>query len=156
MLLEDNTNLGMKDGHFLWGALQLSLILILFLLVKVRMSVGVGLTANAQIFAADDHLQETFQILHLTLEESLRTCWDARWPDWTDLLKEVVSHYRAFIITITANTRNERLLISFLEAQMLVLSPESADRFLKVSSVVLFCYKETETQKVLSTLSNIE
>lgn len=78
MLLEDNTNLGMKDGHFLWGGLQLSLVLILFLLVKVRMSVGVGLTANAQIFAADDHLQETFQILHFTLEESLRTCWDAR------------------------------------------------------------------------------
>jgi len=40
MLLEDNVNLGIKEGHFLWGALQLSLILILLVLIRrVRMSV---------------------------------------------------------------------------------------------------------------------
>lgn len=60
MLLGDNTNLGIKEGRFLWGALQLSLILMLLLLVKrARMSVGVGLMVSAQIFAGDDYLQQT-------------------------------------------------------------------------------------------------
>lgn len=44
MLWEDNTNLSIKEGHFLWGSVQLSLILVLLLLVwSVRISVGVGL-----------------------------------------------------------------------------------------------------------------
>jgi len=62
-------------------------------------------------------------------------------------------------------------LISFSEAQMLIFSLEpwisptkvmdmpnfgSANHFLKVSSVFLFCYTEVETLKSLSILSNSE
>lgn len=60
MLCEDKTKLGIKEGHFLWNAVQFSLLLVRLLLVSsVRVSVGLGLMVSVQIFASDDYLQQT-------------------------------------------------------------------------------------------------
>lgn len=170
ILWEAKTKLGIKEGHSLCGAVQLSLILVLLLLVwSVRLSVELGLMVSVQIFADDDYLHQTTCILHLIIEEFIRTCWDVGWRDWADLLKEVVSSYRASITNVTANVWKKTLLIGFSEAQIFSLEPwissakvrdmpnfRSVGHFLEVSSVVLFCYTEVKAQKVACILSNLE